>query len=165
MIFLKEAQYLKTVFVMFIPQEPFKLKHTKNMDVCTIFDTLVREMDWGDVVSTIEDVLTEIKVEAEGPLNSLLGLPLPTAVPGSAILEFSGITAQQTDILNEGHCGYEHRSAVLKYFEEPSAPEVYIRQAKDKEKKTLCSQNTIWSQDVYNQEVGCHPGQVILNLH
>lgn len=155
-------QFPLKMFLLMLFHRNLSIKTHREMDVCTNFDTLVREMEWGDVVSTIEDVLlAEMKVEAEGPLHSLLGL----AVPGPAVLEPTRITAQQTDILNERHCGYEHRSTVLQYFEEPSAPEAYIRQAKDKDKNPLCSQNAIRSQDLCNQEVGCHPGQVKHNLH
>lgn len=154
---------------MFISQKRFKSKHRKKMDktdVYTNFDTLVKEMEWGDVVSTIKDVLVEMNVEAEDPLHSLLGLPLPSSASGPggpAVLDSNRTSVQKTDILNEGHCSYEHGSTALQYLEEKFAPEAYIRHAGALDKGPLYS--TIWSPDMYNQEVGCHPGQVTHNLY
>lgn len=125
------------------------------MDVYTNFDTLVKEMEWGDVVSTIQDVLVEMKVEAEEPFHPLLALPLPSAAsaPSPAVLDSNRISVQkQTDILNEGHCGYEHGSAALQYLEKFSS-EAYARQAAPEDSPS-------WSPDTHSQEVGCHPDQV-----
>lgn len=44
------------------------------MDVCTHFEKLVSEMEWGDVVATIEEVLlTEMKVDASLEEEALNG--------------------------------------------------------------------------------------------
>lgn len=132
-------------------------------DVYTNFDTLVKEMEWGDVVSTIKDVLVEMKVEAEDPLHQLLGLPVPSTSGPGADLDSNRISVQKPDIRNEGHCGYEHGSTALQCLEEKFAPEAHIRQAAPLDKGPLCS--TVWSPDVYNQEVGSHPDQVTFNLY
>lgn len=132
------------------------------MDVCTDFDRLVREMEWGDVVSTLEDVLTGmLKVETKSPLDPLLPLP---PLPGPPVPESNKIVPKQTDILNWGHGGSDHRSTVLQYFEEPFAPEVYIGQAAPMDPEPLYSQNTMWSHDLYNQEALCNQGQVRYKL-
>lgn len=129
-------------------------------DVCTNFDSLVKEMEWRDVVSTIKDVLVEMKVESQDPLDSLLGVPLPSSAPGPgpAVLDSSRISDQTPDILNEGQCSYEHGSAALQYLEEKLDSEACKIQAGALDKGPLCS--TIWSPDMYNQEGGCHQGQV-----
>lgn len=125
-------------------------------DVYANFDTLVKEMEWGDVVSTIKDVLVEMKVEEEeDPSQSLLGLPHPSSTSGA------GIFVQKTDILNEGNCSYEHGSTA-QYLEEKFAPEGYLQQAGALDKGPLYS--PYWSPDMYNQEVACHPDQVAYNL-
>lgn len=131
------------------------------MDVRTDFDRLVREMEWGDVVSTLEDVLTGmLKVETESPLDPLL--PPPPPLPGSPLPESNKIVPKQTDILNGIHGGSDHRSTVLQNFEEPSAPEMYIGQAAPMDPEPLYSQNTVWSHDLYIQEANL--GQVRCKL-
>lgn len=129
------------------------------MDVCTDFDRLVREMEWGDVVSTLEDVLTGmLKVETESALDPLLSPP-PPPLPGPPVPESNKIVPEQTDILNGGQGGSDHRSTVLQYFEEPSAPGVYIGQA-PMDPEPFYSQNVTWPHDLYNQEALCNQGQV-----
>lgn len=123
------------------------------MDVCTDFDTYFRGMEWADVVSTLEDVL---KVETESTLD-----PLPSPPPPP--LPSNKIVLKQTDILNGGHGGSDHRSTVLQYFEEPSASEVYIGQA-PMDPEPFYSQNAMWSHDLYNQEALCNQGQVRYKL-
>lgn len=134
------------------------------MDVCTDFDRLVREMEWGDVVSTLEDVLTGmLKVGTESPLDPLLPPPPPPPLPGPPVPESNKMLPKQTDILNGGHGGSDHGSTVLQYFEEPSAPEVYIGQA-PMDPEPFYSQNAMWSHDLYNQEALCSQGQVRYKL-
>lgn len=138
-----------------------------KVDISNYFDAVVSEMDWGEIVSTVEDViLAEMpKAETEDPLRSLLDQPPLAAAPrpGPAVLDSNTIGVQQTCSLNEGHWGYERGGTSLQCIQEPYAPELHMRQAASWEEEAQCG-NTIWPHNAYNQEVGCHPGQVTYNL-
>lgn len=93
------------------------------MDINETFDALVSEMNWTEIVSTIEDVLAETqKIEAEDPTGQPLNVPLSFV------------------------------------------PSVHIGQAVPWDEEAL-HKNVFCSQDVHNQEFGCHPAQVAKKLH